>query len=516
MTNKVGIAPLSAVVAGVLFVAWTWLTLRTSALAGLDAWSSGPGVAADSAFGQVLAGFALASSPVIAYAIVAGLAAWAYRHRLTRLCWAMLASIPLGVGAVYAFKALLGRARPEFVVPLITSEGLSYPSAHMTAVTIAAVLIGTVPVLLRRRRSHTVAVLAALAALWWTVFGNRFWLRAHFVSDLIGGGFLGVFVATVTLAAFGVHINRLVTPQRDGKPRKVGLVFNPTKIPDLALLRRQLEGECEQRGWEPPLWLESDASDAGAAAARRARRAGVELVLVAGGDGTVRAVCAALSNSGIPVGILPAGTGNLLARNLGVPLDMAEALAVAFDGLARRIDLVEVRADDHKPQYSLVMAGMGADALIMADTDEDLKKVVGAAAYVMAALQALNRPPFRVRIAVGDDEPVERAVGLAMVANVGAIQGQIQIAPDAVPDDGLLDILIAAPEKLADWGTITTRILVGAQDAPGVERAQATGVVFEASTPVAYQLDGDAMGECRRLQATSLDGVVQVMVPDTA
>jgi diacylglycerol kinase (ATP) len=117
----------------------------------------------------------------------------------------------------------------------------------------------------------------------------------------------------------------------------------------MVTFRRQIEGECEQRGWEPPLWLESDAEDAGAAASRRARRAEVDLALVAGGDGTVRTACAELAGSGIRVGILPAGTGNLLARNLGVPLDMAEALDVAFDGRPRPIDLIEVRADDRNP-----------------------------------------------------------------------------------------------------------------------------------------------------------------------
>jgi diacylglycerol kinase (ATP) len=159
------------------------------------------------------------------------------------------------------------------------------------------------------------------------------------------------------------------------------------------------------------------------------------------------------------------------------------------------------------------MAGMGADALIMAETNADLKKIVGSAAYVMAALQALNQPPFSVRVTVGDHEPVERRAGLAMVANVGAIQGQIQIAPDAQPDDGRLDLVVASPEKPTDWGAITTRILARANDAPGVERAQAKVVTFDVDEPVPYQIDGDPMGECSRLEASSLARVLEVMTP---
>ncbi len=513
MGRKVGVAPLAALIAGSLFAVWTWLTLSTTALAGLDAWSLRPGVAAASPAGQVLAALAVISSPWVVYAVVAGFAYWAFRRRLSRLAWAMLASIVLAVAAVQLLKNLFARPRPPFVEHLITSPGFSYPSGHMTAATVAVVLIGSAQVVTRRRALYTRLTMVLLAVLWWIILADRFLLRAHYLTDLFGAGFLGVFVTSLALAVFRVHVNRLTPAGNGGVIRHVAVVFNPTKIPDLVMFRRQIQGECEQRGWQPPLWLETDAQDSGAAATRRARTADVDLALVAGGDGTVRTACAELAGSGIPVGVLPAGTGNLLARNLGVPLDMAEALDVAFDGRPRAIDLIEVRADDREPDHCLVMAGMGADALIMAETNDDLKKVVGSAAYVMAALQAVNRPPFELRVEVGDNEPVERRVGLAMVANVGAIQGQIRVAPDAEPDDGRLDVVIASLEGPLDWGPITTRILARAQDAEGVERAQAASVVFHTPAPVPYQIDGDAMGACTRLEARSLARVLEIMVP---
>ncbi|RXW31435.1 diacylglycerol kinase family protein [Propioniciclava flava] len=514
MTRRIGVAPATATTAAVLFVGWTWLTLRTEVLAPLDALSLGRGAAASSACGQILTTFAMVSSPVVVYAVLAGFAFWAVRRRLTRLGAAMIASIVVGALGSLWLRALFARPRPPERLPLITSEGFSYPSGHMVAATIAAVMIAAAQVITRRRRLYTVLTMTLLAVLWWCVLGDRIAVRAHWFSDLIGGGFFGVFVATASLAVFGVHVNRVFpTGENADATLRCAVLFNPTKIPDPALFRRQVDGECRQRGWEPPLWLESDAEDSGAAASRRARRAEVDLALIAGGDGTVRAACAELAGSGIPIGILPAGTGNLLARNLGVPLDMAEALDVAFDGTPRPIDLIEVRADDREPECSLVMAGIGADALIMAETNDDLKKFVGSAAYVIAALQTLNKAPFSVRVTVGDHEPIERRVGLAMVANVGAIQGQIQIAPDARPDDGRVDLVLASPDKPTDWGAITTRILARAIDAPGIERAQAKVVTFDVDAPIAYQIDGDAMGECSHLEATTLTHVLRIMAP---
>ena len=160
-----------------------------------------------------------------------------------------------------------------------------------------------------------------------------------------------------------------------------------------------------EAGWGLPVWHYTTVADPGTGMAEAAAVAGADLALVCGGDGTVREVCAELAGTGIPVGIIPAGTGNLLARNLDIPLFLRAAIDIALTGQDRAIDMVKVSGDGVEDgTHFMVMAGMGFDAAIMEGVNEDIKAKVGWIAYVLSALKSLMFPAVRVELSIDGGE----------------------------------------------------------------------------------------------------------------
>ena len=130
---------------------------------------------------------------------------------------------------------------------------------------------------------------------------------------------------------------------------RAALVYNPVKI-DRDAVDSVLTAIESEVGWEPTLWLETSVEDPGQGQARQAREAGVDVVIAAGGDGTVRAVAEALRGSGLPLALLPSGTGNLLARNLDLTLeDLEHSLRVALTGTDRPIDAAVMQVASPSP-----------------------------------------------------------------------------------------------------------------------------------------------------------------------
>ena len=174
-------------------------------------------------------------------------------------------------------------------------------------------------------------------------------------------------------------------------------------------------------------------------------------MIAAGGDGTVRCVAEVLAGTGTPMGLVPLGTGNLLARNLGV--DITDPVSACYDvlnGSDKAIDVVKARLDhSDDEQVFLVMAGLGYDAAIMADTVDALKDRMGWLAYVEAGIRKLPGKPVKAKISVDGGEPVRRRIRSVMIGNCGRIMGGVEIFPDAKIDDGVLDLLILAPARPA-------------------------------------------------------------------
>ena len=232
----------------------------------------------------------------------------------------------------------------------------------------------------------------------------------------------------------------------------------------------------------------------------------------------MRVICSQLAGTGIPFGLLPSGTANLLARNLAVPLNERDALDVALDGVARAIDLVKVTIDGHedRSEYFAVMAGIGFDARLMANTDEKLKKIVGAAAYVVAFAQELRSKPQRIGVRIDDQPAFQRKAVLTVLGNVSSIQGGVAVLPDANPVDGLVDLLIANPSGAHGWlrlaGPSAGEDFVGGEE----EQFQGSRITIWLDRPTLYEFDGDNVGRATIFTAEVVPGALTIMLPDTS
>lgn len=278
--------------------------------------------------------------------------------------------------------------------------------------------------------------------------------------------------------------------------RRAAVVYNPLKVPDLAEMTERVEAFMSRNGWAEPLWLETTQDDPGVGMCERAVHDECDVVFVCGGDGTVMAAVTALAGCEMPLAILPAGTGNLLARNLDLPLnDEEEALRIGISGRTKEIDVAAV--EDRK---FAVMAGLGFDAAIMRDAPEGLKKKVGWPAYVVSAGKHLRGRGIRVTLTVDDGTPMHRRVRTVVVGNVGKLQGNIPLLPDAEPDDGCLDVVVIAPRNVIDWMRVTGRVVRRAHVPDRrMERFRAKHVLIEASRSQPRQLDGDVIEDGRTM-----------------
>jgi diacylglycerol kinase (ATP) len=228
----------------------------------------------------------------------------------------------------------------------------------------------------------------------------------------------------------------------------------------------------------------------------------------------VRIVANGLANSGIPMGLVPAGTGNLLAHSLDLPLKEADAVEVALRMHTRVIDLIKLTVDDRPSEHFAVMAGTGMDAMIMDETNPDLKKVIGPGAYFLATAKALGRLPIDMAITLDGGRPRRRHAMICVIGNIGTLTGGITLLPRAKADDGRLDVYVASPHRFTHWVRVFIRLITFRRHADDrVDEWQGTRVQVRLDHPDSYQLDGDvAEEECRTLTAEVVPGALTVCV----
>ena len=260
--------------------------------------------------------------------------------------------------------------------------------------------------------------------------------------------------------------------------------------------------------------------------AKEALAEGVDLLAVSGGDGTVVETMSALVGTNVPLAIFPAGTGNLLSLNLNLPKTVPDAVHSALFGDKRPIDLAQITlGSDTKngketpdaPQYFAILAGAGYDALIIKGADRDAKKRMGAGAYLIAALKNWKRRPVRATITLDGKRLRRVRAKSVMVANMGKMQGNVVFIPDAVPDDGFLDVAVLKAETLRQWlGLVWSMMTRHLRDDPAIEYHRAKKVTVELSRAQAMQFDGEEEPPQTHFTVEIVPNAVQVMVPKNA
>ncbi|WP_110588717.1 diacylglycerol/lipid kinase family protein [Microbacterium suaedae] len=303
----------------------------------------------------------------------------------------------------------------------------------------------------------------------------------------------------------------------------IGIVFNPSKG-----ARDELEAAVVAASDATVTWHETEVDDPGVSAAREAIAAGADLVLAAGGDGTVRAVAEHLGESGadVELGIVPLGTGNLLARNLDVPLgDLAAAVERALDGEARDIDLgwADVAGEDGQRRWAFaVMAGFGIDAHMITETDDDLKDKAGWMAYVESLGRAVSASEIiRVTLTFDDGETQDDDAHTLIVGNCGTLQAGFTLLPDADPSDGELDLFVLDAEGAEGWGDVVKNVVWdnGIARAFGGGRAKSSDSVthrriasleIDLAEPRVFEVDGDEIGQITRASISVQPAAIRV------
>jgi len=288
----------------------------------------------------------------------------------------------------------------------------------------------------------------------------------------------------------------------------VAVVANSSKklgggLPEL---RRVLADE----GISDPIWHEVPKSREAPERVRQALEAGAELVFVWGGDGMVQRCVGPLANTDATLAVVPAGTANLFAANLGIPHDIHGAVANGLRGKRKKFDIGRMNGEAFA-----VFAGAGFEALMVRDASRKVKKRIGRAAYLWAGAKNLGIKAFDAKIDVDGDRWYQGKASCILFGNVRTISGGLELFDGARPDDGILDLGVVTAENRIDWmHTLSKTVRGHARDSRFVHVTKARSVKIRLDRKVLYEVDGGAREKKRTLRVEVEPGAVSVCVPE--
>lgn len=334
------------------------------------------------------------------------------------------------------------------------------------------------------------------------------------MSDWVLYAILTVGVVFAVTSWWGVrrlkakHTRRAVREDAhrpDMAAQKVAVVLNPVKTRS-AEARQVIIDACREAGWEDPTFYLTTLEDPGHSQSMAALESGADLILAGGGDGTIRVVAQALAHTGMPMGLVPLGTGNLLARNIHLDVnDLEGNIRTALFGHQRFIDTARMSIENSRTRgfsehVFLVIAGMGLDAEVVGDTNAGLKRAVGWLAYTEAGVRHLPGRRKRVSIEM-DDQPVQiRKIRSILFANCGIIPGGIDFIPEAMIDDGVLDVVVISPRSAIGFLAMYAKVVFKhKRNLPVMNFYRSGKLVIQSPEPMATQVDGDPAGEATKV-----------------
>ncbi|MCX5232711.1 diacylglycerol kinase family protein [Streptomyces sp. NBC_00233] len=452
--------------------------------------------------------------------------------------------------------------RPRPAVPHLDAAPptSSFPSGHVGA---SVALFGGLALLAltRLRGPRQYVAVAALLLVPPLVGLSRLYRGMHHPTDVVGGLVNGALtllvVGSVFLAGRSPHGAEENRSRRRSSPGatsagppdgraagRVVVVRHPHACDDR--LADRVRAVLEAHGHRDQRWTGTTverpsgelAETCSALAPDGAAPVPVDLVVACGGDGTVRACADVVAGTGIALAVVPCGTGNLLARNLGLPLDPATALEEALGGDCFGIDVGRVWGDRLRPARFTVMAGAGFDAAMVRDASPRLKARLGWAAYLLAAARHLRDPRTRVSLRVDGGRRRRHRARMVVVGNVGTLQGGVELLPGARADSGRLDVVLFDPEGAAGWLAATGHLIAralrprsteprqmartAADPAEAGRRSVAGGALtyyrgrridirFAGAQP--REIDGETLTDGRRLTLETEPGALRIRLP---
>lgn len=318
-------------------------------------------------------------------------------------------------------------------------------------------------------------------------------------------------------------------PHAPGRLRRIAVVLNPSKFEGTDDFRRRISEVVERVEGAEVEFYETTIDDPGRGQTERAVADGADLVMAAGGDGTVRMVASVLAGTETRMGIIPSGTGNLLARNVDIPLeDPAAAMVAALTGTDHQVDVGWLRYGDSPAaaqsapkQIFLVIAGFGADAEMIGYTDPRMKKRIGWVAYVFGGARTILGRSVDVVVELPDRTRHAHKARTVLLGNVGKLPGGFVLMPDATIDNGRLEVVVAGWRGAAGFSQVATQVInpklvpkMGPKLST-MERYLTTGIRVTTAKAQPVQLDGDTDIEATHLIATVDPGVLRLRVPES-